>query len=237
MSISLKHLYTTGQTITESELALLQRLQKQAKPMSFFVLLEDNALKTTLTMPISLTILAAQSRGLVRRRYGNYMVLTQRGLLALNLHAVKTTKHAVIKQAIVQQELFPESLVIREGNRIYTTSLKVAEHFGKRHDTVLRAISQRFTQVDVRKIADISKVGDISPLNFEDANQSRDGLKIEPISEPDLVKAKAIADFLKLHVELSHYIDKYGRQNKGNRALPLVSKLANHLLPLPTTAA
>lgn len=38
-------------------------------------------------------------------------------------------------------DLFPETLLVsREGDRVFTTSLKVAEHFHKRHDTVLRAI-------------------------------------------------------------------------------------------------
>lgn len=42
-------------------------------------------------------------------------------------------------------DLFPETLLVsREGERIYTTSLKVAEHFHKRHTNVLRAIENLF---------------------------------------------------------------------------------------------
>lgn len=38
-------------------------------------------------------------------------------------------------------DLFPETLLIsREGEHIFTTSLKVAEHFHKQHKNVLRAI-------------------------------------------------------------------------------------------------
>lgn len=41
----------------------------------------------------------------------------------------------------MNKDLFPETLLVsREGDHVFTTSLKVAEHFHKRHDTVLRAI-------------------------------------------------------------------------------------------------
>lgn len=51
---------------------------------------------------------------------------------------MKTTLH----------DLFPETLLVsREGDHIYTTSLKVAEHFGKRHTNVLRAIENLFGDV------------------------------------------------------------------------------------------
>ena len=39
------------------------------------------------------------------------------------------------------RDLFPETLLVaRHGERIYTTSVKIAEHFGKEHRDVLRAI-------------------------------------------------------------------------------------------------
>lgn len=63
---------------------------------------------------------------------------------------MKTTLH----------DLFPETLLVsRDGDRIYTTSLKLAEHFQKRHTHVLRAI------------ADLS-----GQLNFELANEPNFGL-------------------------------------------------------------
>lgn len=38
-------------------------------------------------------------------------------------------------------DLFPETLLVdREGDRIFTTSVQMAEHFGKRHDNVMKAI-------------------------------------------------------------------------------------------------
>lgn len=40
-------------------------------------------------------------------------------------------------------DLFPETLLVsRSGEHIYTTSRKVAEHFGKRHDNVLRDVQK-----------------------------------------------------------------------------------------------
>ncbi|MDR3087973.1 MAG: Rha family transcriptional regulator [Azoarcus sp.] len=40
-------------------------------------------------------------------------------------------------------DLFPETLLVEtEGSRVYTTSLKVAEHFGKRHKNVLQSIQK-----------------------------------------------------------------------------------------------
>lgn len=41
----------------------------------------------------------------------------------------------------LNQDLFPETLLVRsEGSRIFTTSVHMAEHFGKRHDNVMKAI-------------------------------------------------------------------------------------------------
>jgi Rha family phage regulatory protein len=51
-------------------------------------------------------------------------------------------------------DLFPETLLVqREGNHVFTTSLKVAEHFRKRHANVLRAVdrlecSERFRRLN-----------------------------------------------------------------------------------------
>ena len=40
-------------------------------------------------------------------------------------------------------DLFPETLLVqRNGERIYTTSLKVAEHFHKAHRNVVRSIEK-----------------------------------------------------------------------------------------------
>ncbi|WP_238945326.1 Rha family transcriptional regulator [Allofranklinella schreckenbergeri] len=43
-------------------------------------------------------------------------------------------------------DLFPETLLVsRQGQRIYTTSLKVAEYSGKRHTEVLRAMDTKMS--------------------------------------------------------------------------------------------
>ena len=48
-----------------------------------------------------------------------------------------------------QSELFPEALLVEsEGGMVYTTSLKVAEHFHKRHDKVLEVIRRVIKQSD-----------------------------------------------------------------------------------------
>ena len=46
-------------------------------------------------------------------------------------------------------DLFPETLLCDlEDGQIFTTSLKVAEHFGKRHKNVLQAIDQLLSDLD-----------------------------------------------------------------------------------------
>lgn len=43
----------------------------------------------------------------------------------------------------LQTDLFPETMIVsREGKRIFTTSLKVAEHFHKRHTHVLDSVQK-----------------------------------------------------------------------------------------------
>ena len=57
------------------------------------------------------------------------------------------------------RDLFPETLLVaRQGERIYTTSRKVAEHFGKLHKNVLRG-----TEKLIAELADPVFAG----LNFE----------------------------------------------------------------------
>jgi Rha family phage regulatory protein len=59
-------------------------------------------------------------------------------------------------------DLFPETLLVsRDGERIFTTSLKVAEHFRKRHKNVLR---------DIAKIIFDLNDEAFSRLNFEPRN-------------------------------------------------------------------
>lgn len=47
-----------------------------------------------------------------------------------------------------RSDLFPETLLVsRDYRRVYTTSLKVAEHFGKRHKDVLRSIKRLLAEM------------------------------------------------------------------------------------------
>lgn len=46
-------------------------------------------------------------------------------------------------------DLFPETLLVKlDHDHAFTTSLKVAEHFGKRHDHVLRASRELFSEIN-----------------------------------------------------------------------------------------
>lgn len=65
-------------------------------------------------------------------------------------------------------DLFPETLLVsREGRHIYTTSLKVAEFFGRKYKNVLRAIEQI--------LADLTDPPLARPVFTEDR-----GLRFEP---------------------------------------------------------
>ncbi len=67
-------------------------------------------------------------------------------------------------------DLFPETLLVnRDGERIYTDSKKVAEHFHKRHTHVLRAIENLFNlpkSVDINP-PNFGLVDEFNALNFE----------------------------------------------------------------------
>lgn len=71
----------------------------------------------------------------------------------------------------ITTDLFPETLLVsRSGDRIYTTSLKVAEFFHKRHKNVLRDI--------VRLIEDLGHLECVHP-DFR-AGEGFAGLNFEP---------------------------------------------------------
>jgi Rha family phage regulatory protein len=54
-----------------------------------------------------------------------------------------------MKTETLSEDLFPETLLVnRDGDRIYTTSLKVAEYFGKKHLHVLRSIKNLIIDLD-----------------------------------------------------------------------------------------
>lgn len=67
-------------------------------------------------------------------------------------------------------DLFPETLLInREGDRIFTTSLKVAEHFGKRHANVLRATEKLLAEIESHGSI-LSRQIEFAGLNFESSS-------------------------------------------------------------------
>lgn len=87
-----------------------------------------------------------------------------------------------------------------------TTTIKVAEVFGKQHQHVLRAFDNLWT-------GDRSKIGPISGATGKDRS------KIGPISDETGFRcidrdAKTLDDFRQLNFNDSHYLDAYGRQQR-----------------------
>lgn len=75
-------------------------------------------------------------------------------------------------------DLFPETLVVEIADgHTFTTSLKVAKHFGKQHSHVMRAARTLIDGLNAPKSGAI-----------DDANQSKSGL-IAPAPHPELVEA------------------------------------------------
>ena len=62
-------------------------------------------------------------------------------------------------------DLFPETLLVNlDQGRIFTTSRKVAVHFKKRHDNVLRDIEALLAEISLLKFEEPNTIG---RLNFE----------------------------------------------------------------------
>ncbi len=92
-------------------------------------------------------------------------------------------------------DLFPETLLVsREGDRVFTTSLKVAEHFHKRHTHVLRAIE--------KLLGDLGSDAAILRSQIEG-----DRLNFQPINEPNF---GLVEGFNVLNFERVEYKDKKG---------------------------
>ncbi|MDR1889630.1 MAG: Rha family transcriptional regulator [Zoogloeaceae bacterium] len=75
-----------------------------------------------------------------------------------------------------QPELFPETLLVsREGDRVFTTSRKVAEHFHKRHDHVLRDIEKLIAgdTINRPKIGEIDEHDNRLVRQFGESNFGR----------------------------------------------------------------
>lgn len=69
-------------------------------------------------------------------------------------------------------DLFPETLLVNiEGEQVFTTSLKVAEYFGKRHGNVLRTVESLFSQlkIELANVPSFELVENFSQRNFASA--------------------------------------------------------------------
>jgi Rha family phage regulatory protein len=70
------------------------------------------------------------------------------------------------------RDLFPETLLVaRQGDHIYTTSRKVAEHFGKLHKNVLR---------DIDRLLAVLPDAEFGRLNFEPSTYLNEQQKPQP---------------------------------------------------------
>ena len=69
----------------------------------------------------------------------------------------------------IYPDLFPETLLCSiEGEQVFTTSLKVAEYFGKRHDHVVRQIRELIEQIS---LATFGESNEFSLPNFGESNE------------------------------------------------------------------
>lgn len=130
-----------------------------------------------------------------------------------------------------QPDLFPETLLVtRDGGRLFTTSLKVAEHFKRKHKDVLRAI---------RNIL-VATTDEVSRRNFAPRDYLDERGKTQPIYEmtcdgfaiavmgftgPEALewKWKFLAAFRDMERQLSR-----PQGARGPSPLPSASALATH---------
>lgn len=73
----------------------------------------------------------------------------------------------------MQNDLFPETLLVEAtGGHVFTTSLKVAEHFGKNHQHVLRQIRTLINELSLSKNG---QSNEFSLANFGESNYTKRG--------------------------------------------------------------
>lgn len=112
-------------------------------------------------------------------------------------------------------DLFPETLLCDlEDGQVFTTSLKVAEHFGKQHFHVLRAVNKLMSILDVD--VNESKTGFIDPereLIFEPTIDSFAAQNCAAKTHFYTAENHAlIKEFNKLNFEIIKYRDSRGRE-------------------------
>lgn len=107
-------------------------------------------------------------------------------------------------------DLFPETLLVtRHGEHIYTTSRKVAEHFGKRHADVLRAIEKLLTELAELEATERNFA--FSEADMEVDRQRNFALTMSPVSGPKGAVQLADPVFTEPNFGLSTYLDSTGR--------------------------
>lgn len=80
---------------------------------------------------------------------------------------------------ITHPDLFPETLLVNiEGEQVFTTSLKVAEYFGKNHDKVMRQIRALEKQIS---LAIIGESDEFSLRNFAQSDYKNTRGKTYPM--------------------------------------------------------
>lgn len=102
-----------------------------------------------------------------------------------------------------QPDLFPETLLVtRDGGRLFTTSLKVAEHFHKRHTHVLRAVENLLSDLGVSPDPGASTEPNFGLSDAPDCSS---------ILRRDESKVGFIEMFNVLNFEQATYLDRTGR--------------------------
>lgn len=112
-------------------------------------------------------------------------------------------------------DLFPETLLVScEHDGTFTTSLKVAEHFHKRHDNVLR---------DIEKLrSDVELLGG-TPLKFEESSatsgRTKRGVRQVPIYKMDREAFSILAGRFTGKMALRWQLDFYAAFRELERQL------------------
>ena len=107
----------------------------------------------------------------------------------------------------IYPDLFPETLLVAiEGEQVFTTSLKVAEYFEKRHTHVLRAVESLLDASNFGRTSNKNKEGDETKIGLiSDKKNEEDKRKIAPISDE-------VSAFFEANFELSVYVDNRNRK-------------------------
>ncbi len=116
-------------------------------------------------------------------------------------------------------DLFPETLLVdREGDRIYTTSLKVAEFSRKRHKDVLRAIETK-----LKALPETFNGRNFAPVEYMDAKgerrkmyeMSEEGFALTMMGFTGRSAVQWQVDFIEAFVAMRHEVHRL-REREAN---------------------